>query len=198
MNKIACLLLITLLMPVLVSAANGPIDKGSVIISGTAYLSRQAGELYTDNTTMLLNPGVGIFVSKGFFLGFNLYYEHMSVDDGYWNFSASMWGLGPAVGFYFDLSHKGEFDVSGAEKSRGGATYPYIRIAAPFYRAEGANLFAPSLGVGVVMMVSNAVGVDLGVRGDYQRVSDDNPIWGDSSGDGYQLFFGAGVQAFVF
>ena len=175
--------------------ADGPVAKGSMILTGNLYFMSQSGDLYENwegdgLTTVSLTPGIGYFISPGFVIGGDFNLLNMSQGE----YSGTAFSVGPKLGYYFGANN--------ARTEFKGAAYPYIAAFASFgsISEEGDDdISTTSLGFtgGVVYMVSNAVGIDLGLRFASDKYSTE--IDGESySESGTSLLIGAGVSAFIF
>jgi len=188
MRTLSCLA-ITLLFAGAIMAAETPIDKGSMIIGGTAYFMNQSGDLYESGgealATIAIAPTVGYFVAPNIMIGGKI--DFLSWSRG--GISHTYWTAGPVVGYYFNL------DQTRTEAK--GAIYPYL-LAFFMYGQEsnssGADLMAYGGQGGAMFMLSNAVGVEAGVR--FQSESY-KPEGADESTTGTTLMVGAGITAFL-
>jgi hypothetical protein len=176
--------------------ADGPVAKGSMILTGNVYFMSQSGDLYENSdgdglTTVTLTPGFGYFISPGFVIGGDINYARVSMGDNY----ESVFSIGPKIGYYFGANNgRTEFK---------GAVYPFVTAFAAFgtmsasYTDEDISTTVFGLSGGVVYMVSNSVGLDMGLRFSSDKWSADYE--GEShSESGASLLIGAGVSAFVF
>ncbi len=169
------------------AAADGPIDKGSMIESGTAFLQYQSGELYENwkgegLLTIAIAESFGYFVSPGFMLGGEFVVTSLSQGGN----SLTTLNLGPVLGYYFNTD---------PTRSRvKGSVYPYVKGFFFFGTiSNGSSLTQTTFGVqgGVVFMMSKAVGTDLGLRFHSDRLSN------GGSAVGTTVWFGAGITAFI-
>jgi len=99
MRKLLLFTLLAAMLAVTAAAADGPIDKGSMIIGGTAGFQMLSGDLYENSagdgqTSLIFMPAFGYFMSPGFLIGGELMFESDSQGD----FSGSIFGIGPMVG----------------------------------------------------------------------------------------------------
>jgi len=138
-----------------VMAADGPVDKGSMVLGGTLFFQNQSGDLYESGgealTTIRLMPSVGYFVAPNIMIGGQVDFSSLSQGGSSYTF----WTAGPVVGYYFNL------DQTRTEIK--GAIYPYLR-AFFMYGQESNSYDATGMMFGgqggAVFMLSNAVGVD--------------------------------------
>lgn len=168
-------------------AADSPVGKGSSIVGGSFSFMQQSGDLYESNgdaltTTMVVLP-LGRFVGSGFMIGGE--FNFLNIQQG--SSSITAFSFGPAIGFYFD---------SGSEQDGSASrSLPYLRVFY-FYRSlsNGSVVTGSSAGlrVGTVLMMSRAVGFDLGLSyiGDREKQGD----WSDR---GTTLLVSAGITTFV-
>jgi hypothetical protein len=186
---------VILLLSGMVVAADNPIDKGSMIVDGSAYFSSQSGDWWEDAegnslTRISLDPSIGYFVAPSILVGGEV--QLMSWSQG--DYSMTNWAIGPTVGYYFNL------DASRTEAK--GALYPYIKAFFLIGQSKTDNGTTTSttdvmlLGGkgGVVFMLSNAIGLDAGVK--FQSDSY-KPEGADKSITGTTLMVGAGITAFL-
>ncbi|MBI5267362.1 MAG: hypothetical protein HY851_09040 [candidate division Zixibacteria bacterium] len=183
------LILTTVILLVLAAtgtAANSPIDKGSVILGGSVSFSSMGGDLYkvgnSSTTLVQLTPSIGYFVSPGLELGAEIAYTSISVG----GVSASSFTFGPEVGYYFK---------SGARTEVKGSIYPYLKGFMLFYSSEGDKMTTFGGKGGMNFMLSNAVALDAGVK--FQSDSY-KPDGATTSTSGTILWVGAGITAFIF
>jgi hypothetical protein len=178
-------LLLTLCLPGLLLAANGPLDKGSLVLSGTSYFAFQSGDLYENSSgdgllTISANIGLGYFTSPGFELGGNFDITTLKQGDA----SATTLSLGPEIGYYFGANRV-------TEKIKGN-WYPYVKGAFQYSSVSsgGASANGTTIAgkVGIIHMLSNAVAEDLGLK--FQKED-----WEGFSGT--TIWFGVGITAFI-
>jgi hypothetical protein len=187
---------VVLLLAVTATAAEHPVDKGSAIINGTVFFQSMTGEAYEnfegDGVTVLAAaPAVGFFVAPGVVIGGEFGYVDYSVGDE----SLSAFGVGPTVGYYFNS------DPFRPEAR--GAAYPYVKGFFKYGKLDPDSddpddaITQTTFGgqAGVVYMISNAVGLDLGVR--IQSDTIDEEEADSESVSGTVLWFGAGITAFA-
>ncbi len=185
-------------------AANSPIDKGSLFLSGSAYFQSQSGDLFEDmdgdgitsfgigsssvglTENFELSPTVGYFVSPGVFIGAQFGYLGYSRGD----YDFHIVGMGPTIGYYFKVNQ--------AETEVKGSVYPYIRGFFNWANASnGASTRILQYGAkgGMLYMLSSAVAVDGSVmfRGDSWK-----PEGASESITGTTISIGAGFSAFIY
>lgn len=169
------------------AAQRGPTDKGSILVSGAASISRSevdVSDVETEVTRFSLNPNLLFFVIPQLAVGGEFSYSRSSVDDN----DSSAWSLGPAARLFFS-------DVR-------STALPYVGAGFAFGSADnGSNndsgLFAVSGVAGVAWMVSRQVGITSEVF--LQRSTIDIPQ-GSTEIKQKQLDYGLrfGFAAFVF
>jgi hypothetical protein len=178
------LVLTTVLMLVMAGAAmaaESPIDKGSLVLGGTASYSSYGGDGYKvgdDGVSMiLLAPSFGYFVSPGLEIGGQVVFTSVSVGGE----SASSTLFGPQVGYYFKSS---KTEVK-------GSVYPYVKAFFHSTSYSGGGDAMTSIGGrgGIDYMLSNAVALDAGAS-----------FQSDSQGgvSGTVLSIGIGITAFIY
>jgi len=176
-----------------VFAAENPVDKGSMLLSGQVYFQTQSGDLYENMdgdaiTTMAFQPEVGYFVAPNIMVGASLEYFDQSQGDA----GVTRFGIGPMVGYFFDMT-KDEVQ---------GSIYPYI---IGFFRyssvdVEGLDdsqtwtMFGGK--GGIHWMLSDAVSLNAGVQ--VSTDSYDSGAEGAESISGITMWVGAGISAFVY
>ena len=174
--------------------ADGPVAKGSMLLSGGLSFTMQSGDLYENDdgdafTTLAFTPGFGYFVSPGLMVGANVNYLKMSQGDN----SASVTSFGPMVTYYFGANNgRTEFK---------GTVYPYLGALAAFGSSDDGDDESdddPSITTfgfkgGIVYMMSNAVGLDAGVHYSSDKWSID-----DESASGSTIQIAVGITACVF
>ena len=174
-------------------AADGPVDKGSIILGGTAYFQSASGDLYKsgdDSQTWLgVMPEFGYFIAPSILIGLSVDFVSYSVGD----YGTTDFGFGPMIGYYFNM------DPARGEAK--GAIYPYIK---GFFNlnshsvkdVDGSDKTTSIGGMGGInYMLSNAVALDFGVK--FQSDSY-KPDGADESTTGTVMFFGAGISAFIY
>ncbi len=116
------LTLVVLGFPLVTGAqTRGPIDKGSMLVAGTAAIQRSTfefGDNESSSTGITINPTVLFFVAPRFAIGGQLGLSRVNFDDG----NSSSWLLGPAARFYFGESSSKTLPFVGASFSFGGTS----------------------------------------------------------------------------
>jgi len=188
MRTLTCVATILLLSGA-VMAAETPIDKGSMIVGGTAYFMTQSGDLWEvgdeATTTIGLMPSIGYFVAPSIMIGGEVQFISLSIGGS----DLTTFAVGPMVGYYFNL------DQTRTEVK--GAIHPYIKAFFSYGQiSNGSSIDQMSFGGqgGAVFMLSNAIGLDAGVR--FQSDSW-KPEGADESTTGTTIWVGAGITAFL-
>jgi opacity protein-like surface antigen len=193
MKTAMSLMVIVLLLAASASAADNPVDKGSLTVGGSAFFWMQSGDAYENGDgdpyiTIAFTPSLGYYVSPGLLIGGEFSFLRQSQGD----YSRSDLTLGPVIGYYF-----------GSDRLRAeakGAVYPFIQgffnyghQSVDYGWMDGsASLIRFGGQFGVVMMVSNAVGLDLSIR----AFSD---TWSNGDSErGFNLMAGVGITSFIY
>ncbi len=183
------------LLAAAVSAAENPVDKGSLAIAGSAFFLSQSGETYENvdgdgQTTFAFVPSLGYFVAPSLLVGGELEFSSFSWGD----YSETNFSIGPIIGYYFNTD-KTRTEVK-------GAAYPYAQAFfgyGQFKADDGTSDFTWTLTqfggqAGVVWMMSNSIGLNL-----LARISSDN--WDPEDFDserGTTMMIGAGIISFIY
>lgn len=150
---------IILMCSIPILAADGPIDKGSLVFGGTIAFANTSGDGYEIDdepvSAAFVAPVIGGFVSSGVMLGGQLTYARLSLGpDDY-----SAWALGPTLGYFFNT-------VRTDGKTR-GSFYPYVKAFFMVGKGDsGSDYTLSSLGgqAGIDVMLSNTLAIDFGLR----------------------------------
>ena len=185
-----CIITIFLCLMVVgsVGAIDGPIGRRSQIIGGSVSFSGAGGELYENREgdpymCVTISPTSSIFVEDGFYFGgiVDITFQKQG--------SAELTEIafGPTIGYFW-----------GPEIERGesykGHTLPYLHMFVLYQTWDiGSGLgkirgWGLGVGCGIVPMISNSVGINLGLTGRYD--------WVDPS-SGWFVEVGAGITAFI-
>ncbi len=171
-------------MTVSVSAADSPVDAGSMVLSGTAFYQNQSGDLYEnyrgdDLQTITVAPGFGYFVSPGVFLGGEL--AVVSISRG--GSSLTNAYIVPQLGYYFNSATTGA-DVK-------GRAYPYAKAIVGIGTISNGDSETQTLvgaKLGSVFMLSNTIAADVGLQVQREFISDYS---------GTTIWIGVGITAFL-
>lgn len=167
--------------PVHVLAQQPALERGSALVSGQASVNVQDTGDEDKITTIALSPYVQYFFAPGLAIGGELQFSRTSQGDR----TFTTYGIGPAVSYYF------------VQES---AAQPFIRGSIRLARAksegslfdDSSNLFGFRGAAGVLVLLSDAVGLDLGLYYDHLQYGDDS----DTDLDTFGL--AVGVSAFLF
>lgn len=177
---------ILLLVPLGVSAQEGPISKGSKVVGGSASFASLGGDLYENGdgdrlTSLALSPAALFFVSDGLALGGTLTVERESQGD----FDATTLGLGPTVAYYF-----GEADSD---------SYPFLSGTVSYANLSTSGVDASGFGfnatAGIVFMLSRTVGLTAAATYRIENLEVDQA--NDSFG-GNTFAIALGIDAFLY
>jgi hypothetical protein len=189
-------------MASLASAQSSPVDKGSMIVGGSAYFMSHSGDLYEDGegngiTSIYFQPEIGYFMAPNIMIGGFLLYNSTSQD----KYKVSSFGIGPQVGYYFNMD-KGRTEIK-------GSVYPYIKGFLSYAKTtedegddEDYKYSMTSFGArgGIMYMLSEAVAVDFGLQyssNTCKQTDPEVPEGMDDSESGSSLMIGAGITAFI-
>ncbi len=162
------------------------IDKGSVLLDGTASITSQGGELYENaagdrGNAILLNPSVLYFVAPGLAVGGDLYVENASQGD----ISVTTIGVGPTIAYFFGDSDSSVYPFL-------GATVNYTSLSADGFDASG---FGFGLAGGADFMLTESVAITAQLDYSIENLSVDQA---DEAFTGNTLRVMLGVAAFLF
>jgi len=188
----ACLTVVCVIgLASLAVAADSPIDKGSVFLGGQLSLQSLGGDAYEVDdgnvTHLVLAPQVGGFLLPGFALGLEGSFELISTSGQ----TATEFHVGPRVAYYYC--------AAGAQAAGKGSALPYVAglatIGSVKWDSDDEATRVVELGgeVGVVYLVTDAVGIDTGVK-----VTSDQYSEGDWDETGLAVTVGVGLKAFLF
>ncbi|HUU46186.1 MAG TPA: outer membrane beta-barrel protein [Acidobacteriota bacterium] len=157
----ACLILTT----TAAMAQPAAIQRGSVMISGSASITRAGGDLYESDdgayTTISVTPSVGFFTRDGTMVGGFLSYTRTSREDGA---SAYVLGLGPTAAFFMNTnSDVVPFVGGGAKIMTIGGSYGGSPDS-----ETGYGFFVSG---GVVFLVGSHLGITAETSYNYDRFS---------------------------
>jgi hypothetical protein len=167
------------LLPVSASAQSYAVDRGSVLVGGSAsWTSADTGDSDGGRlSTLLLNPSVLYFVAPGLALGGDATLARYARDD----YSSTSVGVGPAIAYYFGGSRR--------------SLYPFLSANVHYARSglgdgTSGSAWSYSGSAGAVAMLADAVGINGSLF--YRNERDDLGDWRNTVG----LAFG--ISAFVF
>lgn len=158
------------------TAANSPIDKGSLVLGGSASYSSFGGD-YPDMSTVLLAPSFGYFASPGLEIGGQVVFTSVSIGGE----STSSTMFGPQLGYYF----------KSARTEVKGSVYPYLKafFLLTSFSGGGENMTSIGGKGGIDYMLSTAVALDAGAS--FQSDS-------QGGGRGTMMTIGLGITAFIY
>ncbi len=183
-----------------ITAADGPTDKGSLILEGNAsFSSISSDDMLGDESATIINiiPTIGYFISPNLLIGADIEFLKVSYGD----MSGSSFGIGPSVGYYFNMD-KTRIDAK-------GAVYPYIKGFFIYTSSkleaeeeeeedeEEVEFTTTTFGFqgGMIFMLSNYVGANFSARYSFDKYK---PEGADESADGNTLNIGVGITAFIY
>jgi hypothetical protein len=173
-------------------SADGPIEKGSVMLGGSMYFQTQGDEAYESwdgdsYSSLSFAPEISAFVVPGLAIGPKFELTHASQG----SCSATEISLGPRLAYYFALN-PGQISLR-------GSAIPYLAtffsLGSRSFGGCGSSITVLKFGGegGALFMVSDWAGVDFGVRFTRERYSNDyNAVMGTT------INAGLGLKAFVF
>lgn len=195
--------MLVLLLAATAAAADSPIDKGSFMLNGSAFIQSQSGELYEgpgDEAVTTVGAGsvainyfsveadqtFGIFVSPGVMVGGQLGFQSISQGDD----KITYFAVGPTIGYYSKINSS-HADVKGTIYAYGGAFFTIGSVDFDFGDAVTATEFGGR--AGIVCMLSSAVGADIGAKFQRDTFSDNG-----ESVSGTTVRFGVGISAYIY
>ena len=162
------------------NAADGAFAQGSKSVSGTFSFMRQSGDAYYNMNLLQLDSKVSTAISHGLFVGPIFQMQYISYgSDGY---SDTQWQIGGIVEQYYTK----ENDVD-------GEVIPYIKTFIMFGNNDSVILMSLGANIGFLKMVSQAVGLDFGLKGSYDSFSVDS-----NSASGFTFQAAIGISSFIF
>lgn len=176
----------------IVSGQEYAIDKKATIISGTASLMNQGGDLFEGSngkhaTTITFTPNINHFITRNFFVGGGIELSNQSQG----NYKSNSISIGPQIGYAFGNSSSKAF--------------PYIDLGIRYYSST-ENFDAMSgdlkitgseilLGFGVIVPVNTHIGLIF--EGGYQKLNIKNKQYNiESSGNIFSM--GVGIAGLLF
>jgi len=175
-------------------AAESPIDKGSMIVGGSAYFMTQSGDLYKvgdeSPTTIAFMPEFGYFIAPSIMIGAMVHFENYKIGDSKQTFLA----FGPMIAYYFNMN----------PTQIKGAIYPYVKgmfmMGTEKYENGGTEKYSGTQfggKAGINFMLADHVALDFGVLFTSDSFKQKEPTETESV-SGTTIQVGAGIQAFVF
>lgn len=177
-GPIAAALFAAVVVPAAALAQPAALSGGSVLIGGEASFDVQSNSnADEDLTSFVLLPAVHYFVLPGLAIGGQMQLRRLSQGDA----SATTFGAGPAVSYYF---------------VQDGVVQPYVRGSVQALRSSSdnfdSNAFEMRAAGGLLFLLTESVGLD-GVLY-YSRAE----FGGDADGNATNVGLAIGVSAFVF
>lgn len=170
--RFALALAFLLVAPSLLSAQSYAIDRGSLLIGGTAGFSSTGGDFDDERTSILIiHPSVQYFVTRGLSFGGDISIQR--VDRG--GDARTNYGVGPSAMYFW----------GGAERT----VYPYVSGGVRYVRSGDSDAFGYQAAGGAIVMLMDAVGLNGSLY--YQQTEGD-----EFSTDSFGLALG--IAAFVF
>jgi hypothetical protein len=157
MKKVKFFIALFVLICIGLAHAQGPIDKGSMLIGGEFAFNSDGGDLFENAdddriTRIAVDCPVGYFLFPGFVLGVRGAY--MRTSQGDW--SSTEWGVGPQLLYFFGKT---------GDQAK-GSTYPFLRTIFLYSQiSEGSDNKTKwtgtllEFGGGVVHMLTESVGL---------------------------------------
>ncbi len=186
------------------AAAETPISKGSMMLDGSFYFQSYSGDLWTNSEgdspsevgigsvahgllQMEVTPLFSYFVSDGFCFGIQAGYQSVSAGHN----KVNSFAVGPSLGYYFKINPT-ETDNKGAFYAYGRGFLNFGTIH--YEHGEGPSITQYGGRVGLLYMISSAVGTDFSVKvqGDSWKSE------GFNSQSGTTIRVGLGLTAFIF
>lgn len=180
--KTVLTLIFILFMCSVVSAADGPFSPGSKSIGGAMYFTHLSGDAYTTTSMLNLTPKYTVCVSDGFFIGGVFQLSYISIDGGFYDYSDTQWEIGGVFEKYIVTT-----------SNPLPKAVPYFKGSIMVGNNDSVTKLAFGAGFGTLFMVSNSIGLDLGVLGSYDRFSSHG-----NSVNGFTLQAGMGISTFIF
>lgn len=200
--NVLCGMLVILLAGI-ATATENPIDKGSFMINGSAFVQSQSGELYEgpgDDGVTTVGVGsvsigtfsveadqtFGIFVSPGVMVGGLLGFQSVTQGD----YELTYFVVGPTIGYYGKINPS-HVDTKGTFYAYANGFFTFGVADLNYADAVTATQFGGR--GGVILMLSSAVGVDTGLKIQRDTFSDNG-----ASVSGTTIRFGLGINAFIY
>jgi hypothetical protein len=184
MKKWFCVLL--LISSSLLLAQSYAVDKGAVIIEGTAGYMSQSGDWYENedgdkSTTITLNPTIMYFISPNIGIGGSMLWHKESQGDA----SQSYMSLGPALGYFAGNSQSTNIPFL-------FASYQFQSMGDEDDSIPGKNIV---LGAGMIFVIREHLGISAQIS--YQMESWKHEDW-DEAVEGTTLGVQLGIAGLLF
>jgi hypothetical protein len=160
------------------------VDKGGVIIAGTASFASEGGDLFEIDgdrqTTFSIAPSFIYFLVPNIGLGGSVAYTSTSVGDN----SYHTLGIGPSLGYFIG--------------NAGSTSFPYLAAGFQYYTAGNGSSISGTdivLGGGIIVPVKEHIGITIDVG--YHMMSL-KPEGADESTSGNIIAVGIGITGLLF
>jgi hypothetical protein len=175
--KILPLLVLTL--PSVVTAQEYAVDKGSMIVRGSASILSAGGEARASRVTQIsLAPGLAYFVAPHVAIGGTLRILTSSAGSG----TDTQIGIGPSISYHF-----------GTAESK---TFPFIEFSTDFISVSDAfTQVALKFIAGVDVMIFDNISIGPALTFEQKMRSREGS---DATLNGTEIFLGVGFRAWVF
>jgi hypothetical protein len=196
MKKAIIILAMAMLLAASISSAEGPVDKGSMIVGGEVSFTSQGGDLYENSdedgvTTIAFMPNLSFFVAPSIAVGGEVIFQKFSQGD----YSESAFGIGPTVAYFFNT------DPTRTEIK--GAVYPYVQVYFQYIKLsrdagdgdDEATMTAFGGKGGIMYMLTKHWAVNSNL---YFQSESFKPDGADDSVSGSTMGLSVGVTAFLF
>lgn len=199
-----------LLLAGVATAADSPIDKGSLFLDGSLFFKSQSGDLFEtdgdgtsswgagngsmalDGAMVEISPTLGYFIAPHIYIGGQFALAGFSRG----KMDASLFAIGPSIGYYFN--------VNPARTEVRGSIYPYVRGFFNWGTVSSSDDI-PILQYGgkggLLYMLTDAVAADAAIqfRGDRWDLDGDGGTGVDDPAlTGTTLWIGLGLTAFIY
>ncbi len=165
------------------NAAEKPIDRGSVILSGTMYFENQRAS-GSSMSSFMLATDIGGFLAPRCMLGVSVAINSVSIDDE----TSSVYSIGPVAGVYYDIEP--------TRREIRGSVFPYLKAFFRYTAESRADVHFFGFGGagGINIMISDAVAVDMGILFSLDELHSDY----GSSPTITTIRIGAGIVSFIY
>lgn len=182
MKKITTLFVIILIFSVSSVFAGGAFEVGSKSLSGGFSYTHLTGDAYYDTDLLELTPALAVCVSDGVFVGGIFQVRYISQSTSYNSYSDTQWQIGITLDRYFVQSYNSSSKL-----------FPFFKVFTLFSNDESVTQLSFGGQVGFMKMMSDAVGLDFGIKGVVDRFSANS-----QSVSGFTMEASIGVTSFIF
>ena len=163
--------------------AAGAFEPGSKTFSGGVSYVHLSGDAYFDTDILEITPTLTFCVSDGLFCGGIVQVRSISQDSYYGNtISDTQWQLGLTVERYFVEPSNSQIKL-----------FPVVKTFLLYSKDEAVTQISFGGKVGFMKMVSEAVGLEFGIKGLVDRFSA-----GGNSISGFTMEASIGITSFIF